>query len=365
MLQVVFKQMRSSILLFCALVLIGCGGDEGEPMKLTPAPTTMYFPSDSGSEWETVSPLQLGWNESAIEPLKSFLVENNTKSFVLLVNGRIVIEEYFAGHSASTTWQWNSAGKTLVTSMIGIAQQNELISIDDKASAYLGTEWTNMPLEKETLIQVNHLLTMTSGIDDVRQLVIRENLTYVSDAGSRWAYGNVFQKLIDIVDVSSNESFEDYFDAQLASQIGMNGFWNVGLIYTIYHSTARDMARFGLLALNQGQWNDTPVIKLDFFEESITATQELNPSYGYMWWLNGKTAYRVPGSQEVFAGSLVPNAPEDMYAAMGANEQRIYVVPSKDLVIVRQGDAANPAISTFAVSGFDNQLWEQLNQLFN
>jgi len=79
-----------------------------------------------------------------------------------------------------------------------------------------------------------------------------------------------------------------------------------------------------------------------------------------MWWLNGKSTYWVPGGQTLYTGMLVPNAPADMYAAMGANDQRIYVVPSRKMVVIRTGDASNPGDPNFAVSGFDNALWEKI-----
>ena len=325
---------------------------------------SMYFPTTSSS-WETKSRSSLGWNESAVQPLKDFLIDKNTKSFMILVNGRIVMEEYFNGHTATDTWEWNSAGKTLVATTTGIAQQDGLLSINNKASDYIGTAWTNMPLAKENLITVRNLLTMTSGIDDTKQLVIKPNLTYVADAGTRWAYSNVFQKLTDIVSDASGKPFETYFNEKLKNKIGMDGYWNFGTIFTIYHSTTRSMSRFGLLALNKGKWNNEQIINEPFFNESTTTSQTINPSYGYLWWLNGKTKYMIPSEQTVYPGSLVPNAPADMFAAMGASDQRIYVVPSKKMVIVRMGDAANPEDPYFAVSGFDNALWEKINAVIN
>ena len=126
---------------------------------------------------------------------------------MILVNGRIVMEEYFNGHSSSAQWEWNSAGKTLVSSTTGIAQQEGLININNKVSNYLGSEWTNMPLTKENLITVRNLLTMTSGLSDSSELVIRANLTYMADAGTRWSYANVFQKLMDIVAAASGTDY--------------------------------------------------------------------------------------------------------------------------------------------------------------
>lgn len=93
------------LFLLSAIVFSGCSDDQ-------PAPTeSMYFPSATGTDWETKSIASLGWNQSAIQPLKDYLLEKNTKSFMILVNGRIVMEEYFDGHTSTTSWPWNSAGK--------------------------------------------------------------------------------------------------------------------------------------------------------------------------------------------------------------------------------------------------------------
>ncbi|NBL64085.1 serine hydrolase [Flavobacterium sp. NST-5] len=325
----------------------------------------MYFPLNSGTDWLTTPAAELGWNTNAISDLKIFLEQKNTKSFMILVNGKIVIEEYFNGHTANTNWEWNSAGKTLVAATTGIAQQEDLLNIENKASDFLGNEWTNMPIEKENFITIKNLLTMTSGIDDTKQLVIKSNLTYLADAGTRWAYGNVFQKLTDVIAQASNQSFESYFNEKLKNKIGMNGYWNFGPIYTIYHSNSRSMAKFGLLALNKGKWNNEQIINENYFNESTNTSQLMNPSYGYFWWLNGKSNYMIPGEQNIYNGFLVNNAPADMFAAMGAKDQRIYVIPSKKMVIVRMGEASNTNNPSFAVSGFDNELWTKINAVIN
>jgi len=289
------------------------------------------------------------------------LAEKHSKSFMILVNGRIVMEEYFNGHNATATWQWNSAGKTLVSTTTGIAQQEGLLNINNKVSRYLGNGWTSEPLEKENLITPRHLLTMTSGLNDESNWVIKSNLTYLADAGTRWSYSNVFQKLIDVVAASSNQTFENYFNAKLKNKIGMDGFWNFGTIFTIYHSNTRSMARFGLLFLNKGKWKNEQIINETYLNEAISTSQNINPSYGYLWWLNGKSKYMVPGSQTVYPTALVPNAPADMYAAMGAEDQRIYVIPSKNMVVIRMGDASDPLNPNFALSGYDAALWDKIN----
>lgn len=341
------------------LVMVGCNSSD-DTIPTFPS-ESMYFPSNSSTTWETKSMSSLGWNTAAVQPLKDYLNEKHTKSFMILVNGRIVMEEYFNGHTATDTWEWNSAGKTLVATTTGIAQQEGLLSINDKASDYLGTEWTSMPLAKENLITIRSLLTMTSGNDDTRQYMIKPNITYVADAGTRWAYSNIFQKLTDVIAAASATPFETYFNDKIKNKIGMDGFWNFGTIFTIYHSNTRSMARFGLLALNNGKWKNETIINSTFYQQSITTSQNINPSYGYLWWLNGKSKFMIPSEQTVYQGALVPNAPTDMYAAMGANDQRIYVIPSKKMVVVRMGDASDPSNPNFAVSGFDDALWGKIN----
>ena len=283
---------------------------------------------------------------------------------MILVNGRIVMEEYFDGHTQSSSWQWNSAGKTLVSATTGIAEQEGLLGINNKVSQYIGAGWTSAPIAKEDLITSFHLLSMSTGLEDVN-LVTPAGLTYLADAGTRWSYSNVFQRLMDVVAASSSQDFETYFNAKLKAKIGMDGYWNNGIIFKIYHSSTRSMARFGLLALNEGKWKDEQIVNKTFFNAAISSSQSINPPYGYFWWLNGKPTFMVPGGQTVYTGPLVPNAPADMYAAMGAEDQRIYVVPGKKMVVIRMGNVSDPGNPSFAVSGFDNELWQKINAVIN
>ena len=354
--------MKYFIFLMFLVICFSCS----KQTDIQPVPNnSMYFPSNTDTSWERISMSSLGWNQSAVQPLKDYLNAKHTKSFMILVNGRIVMEEYFNGHTQATAWEWNSAGKSLVSETVGIAQQKGYLNCNDKVSVYLGAGWSSEPLEKENLITIKHLLSMTSGLNDTSNLVIPANLTYLADAGTRWSYSNVFQLLMDVVAAASNQTFDSFFNANLKNKIGMEGLWNYGIIYKIYHSTTRSMARFGLLALNKGKWKNEQVVNEAYFTESTNSSQTINPSYGYLWWLNGKPKYMVPGSQFVFQGQLVPGAPADMFAAMGASDQRAYVIPSKNMVVIRMGDASDPANPTFAVSGFDNDLWQKINAVIN
>ena len=120
------------------------------------------------------------------------------------------------------------------------------------------------------------------------------------------------------------------------------------------------MARFGLLLLNKGKWDQTQLIPENYFTLMISTSQNMNLSYGYLTWLNGKASYMVPGSQIVFPGKMSTNAPDDMFAAMGKNGQLINVAPSRNLVVIRMGDVPDSSLVPF---NFQNDLWEKLNAI--
>jgi CubicO group peptidase (beta-lactamase class C family) len=348
-----------------AIFLSSCSSDN-TPIDPDPIADNLYFPPLNANTWDTVSISDLGWNQNQLQPFLDYLEVKNTKGFMMLYNGKIVIEHYFNDHTATSPWYWASAGKTLTSTVSGIAQEEGLININNKVSDYLGIGWTSAPLEKENLIICKNLLSMNSGLDDsLGDDVSPANLQYIADAGTRWAYHNVYVKMQDVVSVASNQSWTSYFNTKLRDKIGMSGNWVPLGDLSVYWSTTRSMARFGLLIYGKGQWESTRIVSESFLNEAINTSQNINKAYGYLWWLNGKSSYHLPQTQLEFNGSLIPNAPSDMYAALGKNDQKIYVVPSKKLVIVRMGEVANPDNPTFGLSGFDNELWSKINALTN
>ena len=352
---------KSTLLLLVALFCINCSSDTTEPTPSIPT-ETLYFPPLSGTTWETKSIESLGWKSSSVQPLLDYLALKHSKGFIILVNGRIVMENYFNGHDANANWYWASAGKTLTSTMTGIAQQENLININNKVSQYIGTGWTSAPIAKENLITCKNLLTMTSGLDDTTDDVTSASLTYTADAGTRWAYHNVYVKLQDVIAQASSQTWSSYFNIKLRDKIGMNGTWFTSGNNIVYYSTTRSMARFGLLMYHKGKWDNDVILNESYFNEATNTSQNINLSYGYLWWLNGKASYHLPQSQATFQGSIIPTAPSDMFMALGKNDQKIYVVPSKKMVVIRMGDAADNA--NLALSDFDETLWTKINALY-
>ena len=359
--------MKTSYLLYAVLLifLTSCSSSD-TPTDTDPTPEATYFPPLNSETWETVSPSDLGWNQSQLQPLLDYLALKNTKGFIILHNGKIVVESYMNGHSSTSPWYWASAGKTLTTAVSGIAQDEGLININSKVSDYLGTGWTSAPLTKENLITCKNLLSMNSGLDDtLGDDVSPANLQYVADAGTRWAYHNVYVKMQDVVAQTSNQTWSTYFNTKLRDRIGMSGSWIPVGDLSVYWSNTRSMARFGLMTYAKGKWENTQIVPEAFLNEATNTSQSINLAYGYLWWLNGKSTFHLPQTQFEFSGSLIPNAPNDMYAALGKNDQKIYVVPSKKLVVIRMGEVANPENPTFGLSGFDDELWQKINTLTN
>ena len=154
-----------------------------------------------------------------------------------------------------------------------------------------------------------------------------------------------------------------YVNSRLGTPIGMTGaFFNSGY-NKIFISKPRSMARFGLLMLNKGKWQNEIILNENFFDQATTTSQNINLSYGYLWWLNGKPSYHLPQSQSEFQGSIIPSAPDDMFMALGKNDQKIYVIPGKNMVVVRMGDAADNVNA--ALSDFDEVLWQKINAVIN
>ncbi len=354
------------ILLTILLTTISCSKDSSTS-PTNPTETMYYPPIDGSTTWETKSISSLGWNQNAVQPLLDYLELKHSKSFMILINGRIVMENYFNSHTATTPWYWASAGKTLTSTMTGIAQEEGYLTINDKVSTHIGTQWTNEPLVKENLITCRNLLSMTSGIDDYVNGVYSDDvspasLNYKADSGTRWAYSNVYVKLQDVIASATGQTWSTYFNTKLRDKIGMTGTWIQSDNNVVYWSTTRSMARFGLLALNKGKWNTTQILNEAYFNAATSTSQNINLSYGYLWWLNGKASYHVPQSQLQFNGSIIPSGPNDMFMALGKNDQKIYVIPSKKMVIIRMGDAADS--SNLALSDFDETLWAKIAALY-
>jgi CubicO group peptidase (beta-lactamase class C family) len=329
-----------------------------------------YFPPAGSDEWETLSPQSLRWNQAAIDSLYSYLEAGNAKAFILLKDGKMVLEKYFSGHTKDSLWYWASAGKSLTAFLVGLAQQEGYLAISDTVSKYLGTGWTSETPEQEGKITIRHQLTMTSGLDEGAGIGPCTNaacLTYKADAGARWAYHNAPYTLLDsVVQKASGKTLNEWVQLKLKAQTGVAGRFHRAGYNKIFFSTARSMARYGLLVLNKGSWSGVPVMTdTGYFHQMLTPSQPLNQSYGYLWWLNGRPSYMQPQTRKVFRGPLFPDAPADVVAALGMNGQIIHVSPGRNMVVVRMGMAPDTDETAAVSSSLSNQIWRFISKMTN
>lgn len=343
-------QMRMQVLVLFFLGLLACDA--------SCFAQALFFPADD-QEWEKTSPESLGWDVTALEEVFDFVKETHGKSFLILKDGRIVAERYWTPAGAQHSQYIMSSGKSITAFLIGIAAEQGKLKLDQPVSEFLGSGWSKASKAQEDAIRIEHLLQMTSGLN--------AKLEYEGPPGTIWKYNTeVYHLLHPLLEKAVGIPVQEFSKKVLFEPMGMK---SSSFRYHSFVMNARDMARFGLMILAHGSWNGQPIMKdRGYFDSMLDTSQSLNRSYGYLWWLNGKESFRTVGRQRgTIAGPLLPGAPKDMVSAHGKGGQRIYVVPSMSLVVVRLGDNPVDGLQALRVlnadgtqSKFDNQLWDRL-----
>ena len=335
------------------------------PFTTSISQSAYYPPLSNTAIWETTSPVSLGWSNDKKDTLYRFLEQENTKAFIVLKDGKIVLEKYFGTFKADSVWYWASAGKTLTSFLVGKAQEEGYLSINEATSKYLGTGWTGCTLAQENAITLRHQLTMSTGLDDGvvdNHCTTASCLQYKANPGTRWAYHNAPYTLLEkVLENATSSNINLYTQAKLKSKTGITGLWAMVESDNVFFSTARSMARYGLLMQQKCVWKtDTLLRDKDYIDAMTVPSQQLNKSYGYLWWLNGQANYMLPTVQYVFSGSYAPAAPADMYAGLGKNGQIVSISPSKGLVVIRMGNEPSGSASEVP-NQFCNLIWQKLN----
>lgn len=318
----------------------------------------LYFPAGD-KDWEKTTPESLGWEVNALEEVFEYVKESNGKSFLILKDGKIVVERYWTPDGANHSQYIMSSGKSITAFLVGIAHEQGKVKLDRPVSDVLGSGWSRASETQEKAIRIEHVLQMTSGLN--------AKLEYEGPPGTIWKYNTeVYQQLHPLLEKAVGSTMQEFSKKVLFEPMGMT---NSKFRYHSFVMNARDMGRFGLMILANGTWNGQTIMKDHaYFVSMLDSSQSLNLSYGYLWWLNGKESFRTVGRQRgTISGPLLPEAPKDMVSANGKGGQRIYVVPSLGLVVVRLGD--NPVDGFQALrnlnsdgtqSKFDDQLWGKL-----
>ena len=307
-----------------------------------------YFPPNESDEWTIITPDELGWNVEKLDETIQWVGDQNTVAFIVLHQGKKVVEEYWGGGGIDKYIKIASITKSITAILIGIAQQEGLLNIDDYVSDYISAGWSNTDEENEAKITIHNLLTMTSGLD--------EDLNYVNEPGTNYLYNTpAFYQLWLVLEKASGKTIVKFTDEALFKKVGMSDAlrWYKGGALK-----PRDIARFGLLVINRGNWNGNEIITdFNYYNDMLSPSQDYVNCYGYLWWLNNDCSAQN-GENEFI---LFPNAPYDLYAAIGAGDQRLYIIPSKELVIVRLGFDNN--LPYWGEESFNNKFWDLMNEV--
>ncbi|MBT6485280.1 MAG: serine hydrolase [Planctomycetaceae bacterium] len=331
-----------------------------------PVDRSLYFPPAQG-EWETVEPGEVGWDAAKLQEALDYAGKNQSTGVVILYKGRILAEKYFkvegaksakfrarivgrdeAGHTIEDV---ASAQKSVASILVGIAQQKGLLKIEDSVTQHLGAGWSKVKPDEEKAITIRHLITMTSGLTD--------RGTFEAKPGTKWRYNTMaYSKSMDVVAAVAKLDRHELTKQWLTRPLGMSdskwvkrGSPAIQLVNGFgFATTARDLARFGLMTLAEGKWGDKTVLAdQKYLKQATTSSQKLNPYYGYLWWVNRNA--NAPNR-----GSRLQTAPKDMFSANGALNRRCFVVPSLQLVVTRLGDQPD------AGRTFDRQIWKLLTE---
>ena len=315
---------------------------------------SLYFPPTDG-EWAHIDPASAGWNAERISEALDVAGERHSSGVVILYNGRIMAERYWDSIDAPPLYanfvqgkdaagrvieDVASAQKSIVAVLVGMAQERNLIALDDPVSQYLGMGWSKASPEQEQAISIKHLLSMSSGLN--------EDLSFDTRAGTNWYYNTpAYHMLMRVVEVAAEQTRDVLTKEWFTDKLGMaNSGWTVrpwasADIGVGFSTTARDLARFGLMIQAGGRWQDLTLLKDNtYLSQMLTSSQSMNPAYGYLWWLNGQAFSLAPGTGAPRSeGALIGSAPADLVAMQGALDRKLYIVPSLGLVIARLGSS--------------------------
>jgi CubicO group peptidase (beta-lactamase class C family) len=323
--------------------------------------------------WTTVPPAQAGLDAAALERWKDALVASGTTGLLVARRGSVAYEWYAPDWGPDKPHGTASLAKALIGGMsLLLACSDGLISPDDLASKYI-PQWRNHPLKSK--ITIRQLATHTSGIEDAEQdSIAHEQLPgwkgafwkrdpdpfsialtqapVIFEPGTQNAYSNPGMAALsyaitaglrggDIRTLLKTRIFDPLGIPESAWSIGYGrGYeWNGLTLYANWGGasfTPRAAARVGQLMLQQGSWNGAELIRPTAVRQAVEyagmpkpsrAHDAFAPGSGLAWYTN--------------ADGVWPDVPRDAIAGAGAGHQVLFIIPSLELVVVRNGQAMN------------------------
>ena len=339
--------------LFLTLILSACAFSRPLPVEKQAIDSSYRYsvPSIDRDGWQTQSLEAAGIRQQPLAALASRILDKTfprVYSVLLVKDGKLVFEEYFAGRHRFQAAAMHSVSKSVTSILVGIAVDQGLIEVDDPVNTFFddfkGIEWIDRPYP----ITIQNLLSMTHGTDwdersrplsdpknsiramtdgdDWLPFILNHNL--IEPPGTRFNYaGGMTVLLGEIVSRASGLDLGGFAERYLFHPMGIfiegwhrswRGVVNCqGGLYL----RPRDMAKIGQLMLDKGVWQGDRIVSENWVEDSLNkrVTAEYGWGYGYQWRLG----------RAVIGDQLV-----DLFFASGRGGQHIFVVPELRLVAV-------------------------------
>ena len=282
---------------------------------------------------------------------------------LVVYKNEILAERYAEGFTAKTPILGWSMTKSILATLYGILEYQGKLDLNDPAPV---PDWQK---DERKNISLNHLLRMQSGLaweedyskisDVTKMLFMESDMTQsqrlkkaIAKPTKIWNYSSGTSNLLSGLlhnYVADEQTYLDFPYQSLIDKIGMHSMvietdMNNNFVGSSYAwANTRDWAKFGLLYLNNGQWNEVQLLSENWVKYVTTPTEGSDGTYGAHFWLN--------------AGGKYPDVPRDLYSANGYEGQYVFIIPSKELVVVRTGLAEDPI---FNVNEFLSEIIEAI-----
>jgi CubicO group peptidase (beta-lactamase class C family) len=295
-----------------------------------------------GAEWAHIAPAEDGWSDAGLADAKDWSNQIHSTAVMVIHRGMIVAEW---GDTTKQT-ELASVRKSFLSALIGIAVGQGKMSLDSSLGQ-LGID-DNAPslTDVEKTATVRMLLEARSGVYhpalyETAGEKRRRPQRYSHRPGTFWYYNNWdFNALGTVYEHATGVGIYDAIDQQIARPIGMQDYRPKDGTYVTgedsihraypFRLSARDLARFGLLYLNHGNWAGKQIVPAAWVQESTQAYSRApdGRGYGHLWW-TCSTPNPLPEDIRL---------PRDCFFALGAGGQYDFVIPSRDMVIVNRVD---------------------------
>lgn len=297
-------------------------------------------PKLTNTTWEQIEdPETAGWSTEKLQKAYSYSQTIDAAAVMIIYNGKVL----FYWGDITRKFYIHSCRKSLLSALIGIHVNNGNINLD-KTMDDLGIDDSPPSLsETEKTATIRMLLKARSGIyheaaAEAPSMKADRPERYSHEPGTFWYYNNWdFNALGTIFEQETGKKIFQEFKDKIADPIGMEDYVTSDGQYQYeslsihpaypFKMTARDMARFGLLFLRKGKWDDVQVIPENWVTESTTSYSNagISGGYGYMWWVAANGVH-IPYAELA----------DGTFSARGYKGHYILIIPDKDLVIVQR-----------------------------